>query len=70
MPDANRGTTIMIFYYERNLPEILSKEEPKAAEGDVNGDGLLDVPYRWAGEAGQLYLSSASGAFIKKRKGI
>ncbi len=34
------------FYYERNLPEILSKEGPKAAVGDVNGDGLPDHLYR------------------------
>ncbi|MEO6706392.1 MAG: CRTAC1 family protein, partial [Ginsengibacter sp.] len=31
------------FYYERNLPEILSKEGPKAAVADVNGDGLGDI---------------------------
>ena len=30
------------FYYERNLPEMLSREGPKIAKGDVNGDGLED----------------------------
>lgn len=55
------------FYYERNLPEILSKEGPKAAVGDVNGDGLPDVYIGGAaGEAGQLYLQTSSGGFIKK----
>src|SRR6185312_3614790 len=55
------------FYYERNLPEILSKEGPKAAEGDVNGDGLPDLFIGGAaGEAGQLYLQTTSGGFIKK----
>ncbi|WP_240410120.1 CRTAC1 family protein, partial [Flavisolibacter nicotianae] len=27
------------FYYERNLPELLSREGPHVAAGDVNGDG-------------------------------
>ena len=31
------------FYYERNLPEMLSREGPEIAKGDVNGDGLEDV---------------------------
>jgi hypothetical protein len=30
-------------YYERNIPFMLSREGPKAAVGDVNGDGLEDV---------------------------
>ncbi|HRH59989.1 MAG TPA: CRTAC1 family protein, partial [Chitinophagaceae bacterium] len=30
------------FYFERNLPEILSREGPKAAIADVDGDGLQD----------------------------
>ena len=55
------------FYYERNLPEILSREGPKAAVGDVNGDGLPDLFIGGAkGEAGQLYLQTSSGGFIKK----
>ena len=55
------------FYYERNLPEILSKEGPKAAVGDVNGDGLPDVYIGGAaGQAGQLYLQTNSGDFVKK----
>ncbi len=31
------------FYAERNIPFMLSKQGPKAAVGDVNGDGLEDV---------------------------
>jgi hypothetical protein len=31
------------FYTERGVPMMLSKEGPKAAYGDVNGDGLSDV---------------------------
>ena len=31
------------FYYERNLPELLSKEGPAMSVADINGDGLADV---------------------------
>lgn len=31
------------FYNERNIPIMLSQEGPKAAIGDVNGDGLDDI---------------------------
>jgi hypothetical protein len=59
------------FYYERNLPEILSKEGPKAAVGDVNGDGLPDIYIGGAaGQAGQLYLQTPSGGFVKKPEKI
>lgn len=59
------------FYYERNLPEILSKEGPKAAVGDVNGDGLPDIYIGGAaGQAGQLYLQTKSGEFVKKPEKI
>lgn len=54
------------FYAERNLPEILSREGPKIAKGDVNGDGLEDVYIGGAkGQAGQLYLQTSTG-FVKK----
>ncbi|HET7899015.1 MAG TPA: CRTAC1 family protein, partial [Flavisolibacter sp.] len=31
------------FYAERNLPELLSREGPHVAKGDVNGDGWEDL---------------------------
>ncbi len=58
------------FYYERGIPEMLSKEGPRVAVGDVNGDGLDDVYIgNGAGEGGHLYLQTSSG-FIEKREPI
>lgn len=54
------------FYYERNLPHLLSREGPQAATGDVNGDGLADVFIGGArGQAGRLYLQTGHG-YLKK----
>jgi enediyne biosynthesis protein E4 len=54
------------FDYERNLPKMLSREGPKAAYGDVNGDGLTDVYISGTiGHPGQLYLQTPSGQFVK-----
>jgi len=55
------------FYYERNLPKMLSREGPKASVGDVNGDGRDDVYIGGTmGHPGQLYLQTPDGKFIKK----
>ncbi len=57
------------FYYERNIPEMLSREGPKATVGDVNGDGLEDIFIGGtAGHPGQLYLQTPDGKFVKKKE--
>lgn len=54
------------FYNERNIPVLLSKEGPKAAIADVNGDKLDDVFIGGAAnKPGALYLNNGNG-FVKK----
>jgi hypothetical protein len=57
------------FYYERNIPKMLSREGPKATVGDINGDGLEDIYVGGTvGHPGQLYVQKADGSFIKKEE--
>ena len=50
---------------------MLSREGPKAAKGDVNGDGLEDLFIGGAaGQGGQLYLQNATGDFVKKEEKV
>jgi hypothetical protein len=54
------------FHFERNLPKMLSREGPKAAQGDVNGDGLTDVYIGGTSQhPGQLYLQNPDGGFTR-----
>lgn len=54
------------FYTERNIPRMLSRQGPKAACADVNGDHLEDIYICGAtGQGGQLYLQNASDGFTK-----
>ncbi len=60
--DKHQEDEYFDFYQEKNLPAMLSKEGPKAAIGDVNGDGLEDIYIGGAkNQAGQLYLQTISG---------
>ena len=68
--EAHKENDFVDFYYERNLPEALSKEGPHVARGDVNGDGLEDF-YMGGGkdQAGQLYIQTAAG-FTRKEEPV
>jgi enediyne biosynthesis protein E4 len=60
--DKHQENEYFDFYQEKNLPALLSREGPKAAIGDVNGDGQDDIFVAGAkNQAGQLYLQTTSG---------
>jgi hypothetical protein len=65
--DKHEEDDYIDFYQERAIPEMLSCEGPKAATGDVNGDGLDDIYISGTPQhPGQLYIQLAYGEFIKK----
>jgi hypothetical protein len=64
--DKHKQPDYTDFYAERGIPEMLSHAGPKAAVGDVNGDGMEDVFVAGTSEqVGQLYIQTKSG-FQKK----
>ncbi len=63
--DKHQEDDYIDFYYERNIPYLLSREGPKIAKADVNGDGLEDIYI--GGSLNQpriLYLQTPNG-FIR-----
>ncbi len=59
------------YYYERNLPQILSRQGPHVAKADVDADGREDIYIGGArDQPGQLYLQLADGNFVKKQQPV
>jgi hypothetical protein len=57
------------FYYERNLPKLLSREGPKSAIGDVNGDGREDICVGGASnQPTQVYLQQPNGRYAQMKQ--
>ena len=67
--DKHHEDDYVDFYYERNIPKMLSREGPKAVKADINSDGLEDIYIGGAsGQGGQVYIQTKNGDFIKKEQ--
>lgn len=64
--ERHRENNFIDFYQENLIFRMLSKEGPKAAVADVNGDRRDDVFIGGAtGQGGQLYLQTPDGSFTQ-----
>ena len=69
--DKHQEADNVDFYYEHNLPKMLSREGPKVAVGDLNGDGLPDLYIGGTtGHPGQVYIQGPAGTFTKKAEPV
>jgi len=69
--EAHKEDDQIDFYYERNIPELLSREGPALAKADVNGDGMEDIYIGGAkDQEGQLYVQQPGGAFKRSRQEV
>lgn len=64
---SHRENDFVDFHREPLLVRMLSREGPRAAIADVDGDGLTDVFIGGAKEsAGALYVQRAGGSFVRR----
>jgi hypothetical protein len=69
--EKHQEDDVVDFYQERNIPFMLSKQGPKSAVADVNGDGRPDVFIGGTpAKPGQLYLQTAGGMVRKQSPDI
>lgn len=64
--ESHQEDDFVDFFREKLVYKMLSKEGPKAAVGDVNGDGLEDIFIGGASrQTAQLYLQTSKGFILK-----